>query len=104
MMSCVSIMPGAEIMINTKVKDSFSKLAAELSPFLNISDEAHCDATLELLESFMLEIGDDINHPLMPISNLLEAAVEAFEMDDPEIFAFDAEAMGIPHDAAVSVW
>mgnify|MGYP002810830360 CR=1 FL=1 len=101
MMSCESIMPEAEIMINTKVKDSFSKLAAELSPFLNISDQAHCDATLELLENFMLEIGEDINHPLMPISNLLVSAVEAFEMEDTEILAFHAEAMSIPHDATV---
>jgi hypothetical protein len=37
----------------------------------------------------------------MPISKLLGAAVEAFEMEDPEILAFHAEAMSIPHDAAV---
>ena len=39
-------------MISESVKSTFNKLAIEVAPFLNISDEAHCDPALELLEYF----------------------------------------------------
>lgn len=73
-------------------KNAFRDFSNIASPFLNLKDETHYLASLELIEDLMQESEDTLDDPLNPIIELLSKAIENYENKDVDLMAFEKEA------------
>lgn len=83
------------------LKTAFDDFASTAAPYLVITDEAHYEETLELIESLLEEVGEDDSDPRNHLIELLSKAIEEYEDMDKEIIAFDREAMALNSDISV---
>lgn len=80
------------MMMEFVTKNAFRDFSNIASPFLNLKDETHYLASLELIEDLMQEAEDTLDDPLNPIIELLSTAVENYENQDVDLMAFEKEA------------
>lgn len=83
------------------LKTAFDDFASTAAPYLVITDEAHYEETLELVESLLEEVGEDDSDPRNHLIELLSKAIEEYEDIDKEVVAFDKEAMALDSDVSV---
>lgn len=79
-------------MMGFVTKNAFRDFSNIASPFLNLKDETHYLASLELIEDLMQESEDTLDDPLNPIIELLSKAIENYENKDVDLMAFEKEA------------
>lgn len=77
------------------VCQEFAQVAA---PYLYINDAQHYGEALELIESFMEEVGEAADHPLNAVIDLLGHAIESYENRDAELVDFDQSSLQQPPD------
>lgn len=80
------------MMMGFVTKNAFRDFSNIASPFLNLKDETHYLASLELIEDLMQESEDTLDDPLNPIIELLSKAIENYENKDVDLMAFEKEA------------
>ncbi len=89
------------MMMGFVTKDAFREFSNIASPFLNLKDETHYLASLELIEDLMQEAEDTLDDPLNPIIEMLSQAVENYENQDVDLMAFEKEAELLASDILV---
>ncbi len=89
------------MMMGFVTKNAFREFSNIASPFLNLKDETHYLASLELIEDLMQEAEDTLDDPLNPIIEMLSQAVENYENQDVDLMAFEKEAELLASDISV---
>ena len=88
-------------MTDTALKTAFQDFAALAAPYLCITDDAHYEAALALVESLMEEAQDSDEDPLNRIIGLVAQAIGRYERDQEALNAFETQANEIPVDVAM---
>lgn len=83
------------------LKTAFEKFAGIAAPVLDIRDDDHYTAALELIDELMAESDDRPDNPLNVMIGILARAISDYESRDPEIAEFEALAMQEPSDIAL---
>jgi HTH-type transcriptional regulator/antitoxin HigA len=86
---------------DTALKTAFQDFAALAAPYLSITDNAHYEAALALVESLMEEAQDSEEDPLNRIIGLVAQAIGRYERDQEALNAFETQADEIPVDVAM---
>ena len=82
-------------------KNAFRDFSNIASPFLNLKDESHYLAALELIEDLMQEAEDTLDEPLNPVIEMLSQSIETYENQNNDITAFEKEAELLASDISV---
>ena len=77
---------------------SFAEAAAPYSP---ITDEAHYQEALKLVESLLEEAADSPADPINAIIEMLARSIERYEQQDADLLEFETRAMDQPADIAM---
>lgn len=88
-------------MMGFVTKNAFRDFSNIASPFLNLKDESHYLASLELIEDLMQEAEDTLDDPLNPVIEMLSQAIKTYENQDIELMAFEKEAESLASDTSV---
>lgn len=83
------------------IRKACRRFARAAAPYLHITDEAHYEEALELIEALLEEAGDSADDPLNAIIDMLSHAIEEYENSDEELAAFEQRAMGQAADLAM---
>lgn len=89
------------MMMGFVTKNAFRDFSNIASPFLNLKDEAHYLAALELIEDLLQEAEDTLDEPLNPVIKMLSQAIETYENQDDKLAAFEKEAKLLASDISV---
>lgn len=81
-------------------KDACHSFAQAAAPYFHITDEKHYEEALELVESLLEEVEDSLDDPLNAVIEMLSHAIEAYEIEDKELAAFEKRVMDQPADLA----
>ena len=82
-------------------KDTCHSFAQTAAPYFHITDDEHYKEALELVENLLEEAEDSLDDPLNAIIEMLSHAIEAYEIEDKELAAFEKHAMDQPADLAM---
>ncbi|HHH42746.1 MAG TPA: transcriptional regulator [Gammaproteobacteria bacterium] len=88
-------------MSNTALKTVFQDFAEVAAPYLHISDTAHYEEALALLEALMEDANDRADDPLNCVIDLVAHAVNRYERELAELGSFETQASDIPPDVAM---
>jgi len=86
---------------DTALKTAFHDFAAIAAPYLHITDEAHYEKALALVESLMEDARDSDDDPLNCVIGLVAQAIGRYERDIEALDAFETQAGEIPVDVAM---
>jgi HTH-type transcriptional regulator/antitoxin HigA len=86
---------------DTALKNAFHDFASVAAPYLHITDEAHYEKALALVESLMEDASDSDADPLNCVIGLVAQAIGRYERDIEALDAYDKQASGIPVDVAM---
>ncbi|MEN8207209.1 MAG: transcriptional regulator [Pseudomonadota bacterium] len=84
--------------MSANLKAVFEEFAGIAAPVLNIQDEEHYTAALELTDSLVAEASDNPDEPLNAMIDLLAKAITAYESEDEALAGFEAQAHSDPAD------
>lgn len=87
-------------MVAVAIKEACHEFAEVTAEFLNISDEAHYDQALELIEELLSDAQDSENDPINVVIGLLSHSIEQYENQQDELVDFERNAMS--HDGGIS--
>jgi len=90
-----------QVMSNTALKTVFQDFAEVSAPYLHITDAAHYEEALALVEALMEDTNDDDDAPLNRVIDLVAHAVNRYERGLAELESFETEASSIPADVAM---
>lgn len=82
-------------------KDACHSFAQAAAPYFHITDDAHYEEALELVEYLLEEAQDDTDDPLNTIIEMLSQAIEAFEGKDKDLAAFEKPVLKQPADLSM---
>jgi HTH-type transcriptional regulator/antitoxin HigA len=85
----------------TALKTVFEDFAEAAAPYLHITDNAHYEETLALVETLMEDAEDSDDDPLNRVIGLLAQAIGRYERDIEALDAFETQASEIPVDVAM---
>lgn len=88
-------------MSDTALKTAFQDFAAIAAPYLHITDEAHYEEALALVESLMEDARDSDDDPLNCVISLVAQAIGRYERDIEALDAFQQQTDEIPVDVAM---
>ena len=88
-------------MNKTALKTVFEDFAEAAAPYLHITDDAHYEETLALVETLMEDAEDSDDDPLNRVIGLLAQAIGRYERDIEALDAFETQASEIPVDVAM---
>lgn len=84
-----------------EVREACTHFAYIAAPYCHITDSAHYEQALELVESLLEEAEDSADDPLNAVIEMLSHAIEVYEGKDSELAAFEKHAMEQPADLAM---
>ncbi len=87
--------------MSATLKTAFEEFAGIAAPVLNIRDDVHYDAALELVDELMAEAKDTPDEPLNVMVDLLAKAIAEYESRDETLTEFAAQAKSGPADVAM---
>lgn len=87
--------------MSTVLKAAFEEFAGVAAPVLDIRDESHYLAALELVAELMADAEDSLRDPLNAMIGLLAKAIADYESRDPEIAEFEEQARKLPPDVTM---
>lgn len=87
--------------MSVALKTAFEEFAGIAAPVLNIRDDVHYDAALELVDELMAEANDTPDEPLNVMIDLLAKAIAEYESRDESLTEFKAPARIEPADVAM---
>ena len=82
-------------------KDACHSFAQAAAPYFHITDDAHYEEALELVEYLLEEAQDDTDDPLNTIIEMLSQAIEAFEGKHKDLAAFEKRVLKQPADLSM---
>ena len=88
-------------MNKTALKTVFEDFAEAAAPYLHITDDAHYEETLTLVEALMEDAEDSDDDPLNRVIGLLAQAIGRYEREVEALDAFETQASEIPVDVAM---
>lgn len=88
-------------MNKTALKTVFQDFAVVAAPYLHISDDAHYDEALALVEALMEEARDSDDDPLNRVIGLVAQAIGRYEREIEVLEVFETQASEIPVDVAM---
>lgn len=88
-------------MTTVAFKEACHSFAEAAAPYFPITDEAHYEEALALVESLLAEAEDTHADPLNAVIDLLARAIESYENQDEELARFERHASAQPTDLAI---
>ena len=88
-------------MTDTALKNAFQDFATVAAPYLHITDNAHYEEALALIESLLEDASDSDDDPLNCVIGLVAQAIAHYERDLEVLERFEEDAESIPTDIAM---
>lgn len=88
-------------MSSAAFKEACHTFAEAAAPYFPITDEAHYEEALALVDSLLAEAEDSRDDPLNVVIDLLARAIETYECQDEALTSFERNAMEQPADLAM---
>jgi HTH-type transcriptional regulator/antitoxin HigA len=84
-----------------EVREVCHRFADVMASYCHITDPAHYEQALELIEGLIEEAEDSKDDPLNAVISMLSAAIAEYEGKDREMLEFEIEASAGPADLAM---